>query len=260
MERHIQLTRRVRVLPWRTTLLAALACGAAIGSARAATPPTREDSRAKPAPPAAAAPPGKMIVQWDHIIDSNDNTFEDFWGYLSYRQMHVQAWYGDFTKGGEIGGFLRDHRRSTWSGFYRYRKDFDQVVEIDTEQILKKGFVLAALLRGIHVIPDNAPDAQNQLQYGSGFDYYWGDYDFMSFRAISDPRQGGRWSFIASTRLHRGETIYVQPGLVKHTDGSTGWFVQGKVKLFRWSAGKYNQFDWTEVDRTIYSAGLEWTY
>ena len=260
MEHDPRAMRRVPVLPWRAALLAALACGAALAPARAATPPASGETRARPARPASPAPLGKMIVQWDHIIDSNDNTFEDFWGYLSYKQMHVQAWYGDFTKGGEIGGFLRDHRRSTWSGFYRYRKDFDQVVEIDTEQILKKGFVLAALLRGIHVIPDNAPDDQNQLQYGSGFDYYWGDYDFLSFRAISDPRQGGRWSFIASTRLHRGETIYVQPGLVKHTDGSTGWFVQGKVKLFRWSAGKYNQFDWTEVDRTIYSAGLEWTY
>src|SRR3989442_5332185 len=103
---------------------------------------------------------------------------------------------------------------------------------MDAEQIHKMGFELPALLRGIHGIPDNAPDAQNQLQYGSGLDYYWGDYDFLSFRAISDPRQGGRWSFIASTRLHRGETIYFQPGLVKHTDGSTGSVLQGKGKLF----------------------------
>jgi len=80
-----------------------------------------------------------MIVQWDHIIDSNDRTFEDLWGFLSYRQTHYQVWYGDFTKGAEIGGFLRDRRRSTWSAFYRYRKDFDHVVEIDTEQIVKKG-------------------------------------------------------------------------------------------------------------------------
>src|SRR5207249_8706178 len=114
------------------------------------------------------------------------------------------------------------------STFYRYRKDFDHVVEIDTEQIVKRGFVAAALLRGIHVIPDNAPDDRNQLQYGGGFDYYWGDYDFLSFRAISDPRQGGRWSFIASTRWYRGEPIYVQPGLVKHTDGSTAGSCRGR--------------------------------
>ena len=236
MEHDVRPMRRVRFLSCHAALLvalgAALAFGGAVAPARAVTPPASGETRAKAAP---SAPPGRMIVQWDHIIDSNDRTFEDFWGYLSYR-------------------------RSTWSAFYRYRKDFDHVVEIDTEQIVRKGFVAAALLRGIHVIPDNAPDDRNQLQYGEGFDYYWGDYDFLSFRAISDPRQGGRWSFIASTRLYRGEPIYVQPGLVKHTDGSTGWFVQGKFKLFRWSAGKYNQFDWTEVDRTIYSAGLEWTY
>ena len=59
-----------------------------------------------------------------------------------------------------------------------------------------------------------------------------------------------------------GDQLRHPPGAdaARAADGSTGWFVQGKVKLFRWSAGKYNQFDWTEVDRTIYSAGLEWTY
>jgi len=61
--------RRVHVLPWQAALLAALACGATLAPARAATPP------------------GKMIVQWDHIIDSNDKTFEDFWGYLSYNSV-----------------------------------------------------------------------------------------------------------------------------------------------------------------------------
>ena len=252
--------RRLRSLPGRAALVAAVACGAAIAPARAITPPTREESRARPVKPGAPAPLGTAIVQWDHIIDSNDQTFEDFWGFLSYKQSHYQLWYGDFTKGAEIGGYLRDHRRSTYSAFYRYRKDFDHVLEIDTERILKKGFVAAVLLRGIHVIPDNAPDDQNMLQYGAGIDYYWGDYDFASFRVINDPRESGRWSLVGSTRLYRGPSIYVQPGLVKHTDGSTGWFVQGKFKMLRLSAGKYNQFDWTSVDRTIYSAGLEWTY
>jgi hypothetical protein len=240
-------------------LLAAAVTGAGMSSARAATPP----GRTSPPPPRAAVPPpdrGRGILQWDHIEDSNDNTFDDFWGFLSYRQTHYQVWYGDFTKGGEVGGFLRDHRRSTYSAFYRYRKDFDQVLEIETEQILRKGFVLAALLRGIHVIPEGAGVERDQVLYGTGLDYYWSDYNFASFRAISDPRQGGRWSFITSVRLHHGASTYVQPGVVNRTDGSTGWFLNGKIRLFRWSVGKYNQFDWTDVDRTIYSAGLEWTY
>ena len=261
---------RMRRSPLGARLAArALACvamaglGAAIAPAAAATQPGTEERReaAGEAPEAPAPGPlGRMIVQWDHIVDSNDRTFEDFWGFMSYKQTHYQLWYGDFTKGVEVGGFLRDHRRSTYSAFYRFRNDFDHVVELDTEQIVGKGFVLAALLRGIHVIPSSAPGDRDQLEYGTGFDYYWADYDFMSFRAITDPRRAGRWSIIASTRLYSGEPNYVQPGVIKRTDGSTGWFVQGKIRLFRWSVGKYNQFDWTAVDRTIYSAGLEWTY
>jgi len=256
MRRHRPSGRGARRAPG---LAAVLLTAAAMAPLQAATP-AASASRPKPAASATPAPLGTIILQWDHLKDSDDRTFEDYWGFLSYKQMHVQAWDGEFTKGGEIGGFLRDHRRSTWSAFYRYRKDFDQVVEIDTEQILKKGFVLAGILRGIHVIPDNTGTDRDQLQYGTGFDYYFGDYNFYSFRAISDPRAGGRWSFVTSARLQHGQAIYVQPGIVKHTDGSTGWFVQGKYKILRLSAGKYNQFDWTEVDRTIYSVGLEWTY
>jgi hypothetical protein len=206
------------------------------------------------------APQGRVIVQWDHLVDSNDRTFEDFWGFATYKQTHYQAWYGEFTKGAEVGGFLQDHRRSTYAGLYRYRKDFDHVVEFDTEQLLKKGFVLAGMLRGIHVIPDNAPDDQNMLQFGAGLDYYWGDYNFLSVRAVNDPRESGRWSFITSHRFQRDPAIYVQPGIILRTDGSTGWFLQGKYRWFRWGAGRYDRFDFTDVDRTIYSVGVELSY
>jgi len=87
---------RPRLPPARAALLAvlgtALALGAAMAPARAATPPAGGEARATPARPAASAPPGKAIVQWDHIIDSNDRTFEDFWGFQPYKQTHHQAW------------------------------------------------------------------------------------------------------------------------------------------------------------------------
>jgi len=116
------------------------------------------------------------------------------------------------------------------------------------------------MLRGIHVIPKNAPDGRDLLQIGAGVDYYWGDYNFLSMRAINDPRDSGRWSFITSHRFQRDPSFYVQPGVILRTDGSTGWFLQGKIRWFRWGAGRYDRFDFTEVDRTIYSAGVEVTY
>jgi len=79
-------------------------------------------------------------------------------------------------------------------------------------------------------------------------------------RAINDPREGGRWSFIASNRFHHGESIYVQPGVIFHTDSSPGWFLQGKIHWLRWGFGEYDRFDFTEVDRKVFSLGVEFTY
>lgn len=247
-------------------LAASFSAGPVDAAGPGSTPAPPRTNRA----PVPARPLGTAIIQWDHLVDSDDDTFEDFWGFLSYKQVHAQAWYGDFTKGGEVGGYLKDRRRSTYSGMYRYRKDFDHVVQFDTEQVLKKGFVAAGMLRGIHVIPDPVatclvdPTAcggdRNMIQFGGGMDYYWGDYNFLSVRAISDPREGGRWSFVTSHRFQPDPSFYIQPGIILHTDGSAGWFLQGRYKIFRWGAGKYDRFDFTEVDRTVYSAGLEWTY
>lgn len=211
---------------------------------------------------------GKVILAWDHLEDSNDREFEDYWAFVSYKQFHVQVWSGEFTDGVELGGYLRDHRRSTYAGLYRFRDDFDHVLQFDTEQVLAKGWVLAAMLRGIRIIDfdEKKEEAalseerlgdEEQLQFGTGFDWYWGDYNFLSFRAISDPREGGRWSFITSHRFHHSEPIYVQPGFIIRTDRSTGWFLQGKIKAFRWLVGDFDRFDFTDVDRTIYSAGVE---
>jgi hypothetical protein len=230
-----------------------------------AEPPVRKDYLWPP------GKRGKVILLWEHLDDSNDQEFEDFTAFVSYKQSHFQVWSGEFTDGFQLGGYLRDKRRSTYAGLYRFRDDFDHVLQFDTEQVLAKGWVLPVMLRGIYVIDhdekvaaaagtDERVGDQEQLQFGTGFDWYHMDYNFMSLRAISDPRAGGRWSFILSERFHNGEQIYVQPGYIIRTDRSTGWFVQGKIKAFRWSIGDYDRFDYTDVDRTIVAAGVELTY
>ncbi|MEE9217978.1 MAG: hypothetical protein V3U98_02830 [Acidobacteriota bacterium] len=219
---------------------------------------------------------GKVILMWEHLEDDNqgggeDRDFEDFYTFVSYKQAHFQAWIGEFTDGFQIGGYLRDGRRSTYSGLYRFRNGFDHTLQFDTEQILGHGFVYAAMLRGIDVIHHDRKERDPalagervgddiQLQFGTGLDWYWGEYNFLTFRAISDPREGGRWSFITSHRFHNGEQIYVQPGYIIRTDRSTGWFVKGKIKAFVWMIGDYNRFDFADVDRTIYAAGVEIPY
>ncbi|MCZ6695939.1 MAG: hypothetical protein O7A63_05280 [Acidobacteria bacterium] len=203
---------------------------------------------------------GKVIAAWDHIEDSNDKEFEDFWAILSYKQSHFQVWSGEYTDGFQFGGYLKDDRRSTYSAFYRYRDDFDHVLQFDVEQVLPRGFVQATMLRGIRIIPDNTGEDRYQLQFGAGFDWYWGDYNFLTFRAISDPREGGRWTFITGHRFQRTEDFYVQPAIITRTDGTTGWLIRGKINYFRWMVGDFDRFDYTDIDRTIYSVGVEIPY
>ncbi len=259
-----------RLLPAAAALIAALAAGAAL--ADQAGQPEQDERRRTSAeisvPPRPAGERGKVILAWDHLEDSNDREFEDFWAFVAYRQFHVQVWSGEFTDGVEVGGYLRDHRKSTYAGLYRFRDDFDHVLQFDTEQVLARGWVYTAMLRGLRITDFEDKEAaaaldgerigdENQLQFGSGFDWYWGDYNFLSFRGVSDPREGGRWTFITSHRFHHGEPVYVQPGFIIRTDRSTGWFVQGKIKYFRWLVGDFDRFDWSDVDRTVYSAGVE---
>jgi hypothetical protein len=239
--------------------LLAVALGAGVPASAQAPRPEEEGRKA--APQARKRPPagkrGKAILTWEHLKDSDGREFEDFSAFVSYRQAYVQVWSGEFTDGAEIGGYVRDRRRSTYGGLYRFRDGFDHVLQFNTEQVLRNGFVAAGSLRAIRIIPDNVPGDRDQLQVGAGFDRYHGDYDFLSFRGVSDPREGGRWTFITSHRFHRGEEVYVQPGFIIRTDRSTGWFLQGKVRRFRWMVGDFARFDFTEVDRTVYSIGYE---
>ncbi len=242
--------------------LGAVAAGYA-GAAEAEQPAREEREDRLRAAGDGAWPPGKrgrVIVQWDHLEDSNDREFEDFWAFVSYRQAHAQVWSGEFTDGFQIGGYLKDGRRSTYAALYRFRDDFDHVLQFDVEQVLKRGFVQATMLRGIRVIPDDTGEDRTQLQFGTGFDWYWGDYNFLTFRAISDPREGGRWSFITGHRFQNGEDFYVEPAFIVRTDRSTGWLVRGRIKYFRWMVGDFDRFDFTDVDRTVYSVGIEIPY
>ena len=82
----------------RVAICLAAALGVALGSVRAAevaqpARDEREEDRREDAkrtwPPGKR---GKVIAAWDHIEDSNDNEFEDFWAFVSYKQAHFQVW------------------------------------------------------------------------------------------------------------------------------------------------------------------------
>jgi hypothetical protein len=210
--------------------------------------------------PYGIGPHGKIAFWWDHYRDSNDDNLDDFSVFASYKQAYIQVWSGEYTDGVEVGGYLRDSRKSTYSAFYRYRHDFDHIVQLETDQVLAHGFVWVGQVRFIHVIPADAEGGQDQIQYGTGFDWYHGDYDFLTFRAISDPRVGGRWTFQLSHRFYHGTGFYIEPAILPRTDGTTNWFVRGKYKYLVWLVGDFNQFDFSDIERKQLSLGIEFPW
>ena len=210
----------------------------------------------------------RAIGMWEHFEDSSGANLDQFSGFVAYKQSHYQVWRGEYFDGLEIGGYLRDSRRSTYAALYRFRDNFDHILQFDVEQVVPRGFVVAGSLRLIDIIHHDEKEREAaltgeevgddlQAQIGAGFDWYWGDYNFLSFRAISDPREGGRWSFVTTHRFSRTETLYVQPAVILRTDGSTSWFVRGQFGHVLVLVGDFNEFDFTDIDRIVYSAAFE---
>lgn len=240
-------------------------------------PPARTSLKETPWVPGKR---GKYAFWWDHYRDSNDNDYNDFSFFISYKQVYTQVWSGQYTDGVEVGGYVKDHRKSSYGGMVRWRNGQDDVAQFDTGQVLGHGLVWVGSVRFIHVIPttvdddangipddsngdgipDGIPGGQNQVQFGTGLDWYHGDYDFGTFRAISDPREGGRWTFQFSHRFYHGPQFYIEPGWLPRTDGTTNWFLRGKYKAFVWLVGDFNQFDFTDIERKQVSLGLEFAY
>ena len=241
----------------------------ATGAPAASTPAAGTPAATEPHPAGSSTlketpyPPGKRgkyVFWWDHYKDSNDQTYDDFSAFVSYKQVYAQVWSGEYTDGVEVGGYVRDHRKSTYGGFYRWRDGFDHVLQFDTGQVLSRGLVWVGSVRYIRVIPDDPEGGTNQVQFATGLDWYHGDYDFGTFRAISDPREGGRWTFQLSHRFYFNEWAYLEPAILPRTDGTTNWFLRGKVKYFVWLVGDFNQFDFSDIERKQLSLGLEFTY
>jgi hypothetical protein len=204
----------------------------------------------------ADEPPERILLQNDYIRTSGGREFSDPSVFYSRGRFHTQVWAGDLTKGVEVGGYTKDARGSAYSAFYRFRDGYDHVLQVETEQLTGvKGWVAVAGARYIRVIPDDG--ARHMVQFHLGADRYYGDYNFASLRAVSDPRQSGRWTFVVSNRFAT-EDSHLTLGIVPRTDGEVGYFMQAKSKQLHFGVGRYSRFDFTQENRTIYNLGWEW--
>ena len=242
-----RVTRSSRVSPVaiRMLRLAAFAIACAepmiVSSALAEETPARQ--------------PTLLVIQNEYIEDSNGNTYHDPSVFVAHGQSHLQVWLGQFTKGFELGHYFRDTRRSTYDVLYRFRDGFDHAIDLSTGQVLSRGFTGVATLRFIRVIPSDAED-RNLIQPSLGFDKYYGDYHFAGFRAVQDPTQRDRFTFVLLNRF-AGHDRHVSFGIAPRTDGEVGYMVDTRLKWFRAGFGRFNRFDYTALDRTTFTVGVE---
>jgi len=206
------------------------------------------------AAPAAAAPGvlGAQLRYWDF---SNGNDLRDPIVYLDHGPWHLQLEYWDFERGDdqfrpEVGYTLRDARRSTYTLQWRHERDAERFWFM-TEQVVGSNLVL----RGA-VSPIVGRD-ETLTVWEAGADLYFGSYSFVGATAVRDPRGDDRWVFPMRVRFADESNHWVQATVAPASERTIGWAFDAKWGWLRAGVERNNRFDFTDLDNTIFTLGVE---
>jgi hypothetical protein len=186
---------------------------------------------------------------------TNGNDMRDGILYWAPGPVHVQLEYWDFTRGEdqfrpEVGVHLRDARRSVYTVQWRHERD-DEHLWFGTEQVVGKRWVV----RG-EICPLVFRDSVSTV-WDAGADVYWGSYDFGGVTLLRDPRQGGLWVVPVRARLATERNDWLQLTVAPASKRSIGWAVDAKWRVARLGVERNSRFDFTNLDNTIYTLGVE---
>jgi hypothetical protein len=202
---------------------------------------------------AAAAPvAGAQVRYWSF---SNDNDMRDGIVYWAPGPFHVQLEQWDFERGQdqfrpEVGLHLRDRRRSVYTLQWRHERD-DERAWIGTEQVLGRRWVA----RG-EVSPLFFRDSTT-IVWDLGADVYFGSYGFAGATLVRDPREGGLWVVPVRVRLASERNDWLQLTVAPASRRTVGWAVDAKWGWLRAGVERNSRFDFTTLDNTIFTAGVE---
>lgn len=206
------------------------------------------------AAPATAAPGvvGAQMRYWDF---SDGNVLRDPIAYVNHGPWHVQLEYWDFERGDdqfrpEVGYTLRDARRSTYTLQWRHERDAERFWFM-TEQVVGSNLVL----RGA-VSPIVGRD-ETLTVWEAGADVYFGSYSFAGATAVRDPRGEDRWVFPMRLRIANESNDWVQATVAPASERTLGWALDAKWRWLRAGIERNNRFDFTDVDNTIFTLGIE---
>jgi len=205
------------------------------------------------APEAGAAP--ALGAQFRYWSFTNGSDIRDPIVYWAPGPFQVQLEYWDFAQGQdqfrpEVGLHLRDPRRSVYTLQWRHERN-DERFWLGTEQVLARGWVA----RG-EVSPIVSSDS-TLVVWDVGADYYWGSYHFASATLIRDPRAGGLWVVPVRVRLATERDDWVQATVAPASQRTLGWAVDARWRLLRLGVERNNRYDFTTLDNTIVTLGLE---
>lgn len=206
---------------------------------------------------AAAAPQPYVGAQYRYWSFSNGNDLRDVLAYWVPGPFHVQLEYWDFVDPEtedqfrpEVGIHLRDKRRSVYTLQWRHERHKERYW-LGTDQVLNDHFVGRA-----EVSPIVGTDSTHWV-LSVGADYYWKSWNFLSATLVRDPRFDGLWVVPVRLRLANEANDWFQVTVAPASRRTIGWAVDGKKHWLRLGVERNNRYDFTTLDNTIYTVGLE---
>jgi hypothetical protein len=203
--------------------------------------------------PAVAAPvAGAQVRYWSF---SNGNDLRDGILYWAPGPVHIQLEQWDFVHGKdqfrpEVGLHLRDARRSVYTLQWRHERE-DERGWIGTEQVLNKRWVARGELSPLFFSDSTT------FVWDAGADVYYGSYGFAGATLIRDPREGGLWVVPVRARVASERNDWLQLTLAPASRRTVGWAVDVKWRWLRAGVERNSRFDFTTLDNTIVTAGVE---
>jgi hypothetical protein len=211
------------------------------------------------AAPAAATPPATVGAQYRYWSFSNGNDLRDALAYWVPGPFHVQLEYWDFVDPEtsdqfrpEVGLHLRDRRRSVYTVQWRHERRQERFW-LGTDQVLSDHVV-----GRVEVSPIVATDTTHWV-WSVGGDYYWRSWNFASATLIRDPRFDGLWVVPMRVRLANEANDWFQVTVAPASRQTLGWAVDLKKRWVRLGVERNNRYDFTNLDNTIVTAGVEVT-
>jgi hypothetical protein len=202
---------------------------------------------------AVAAPVAGAQIRYGSF--SNGNDLRDGILYWSQGPVHVQLEQWDFLRGEdqfrpEVGVHLRDARRSVYTLQWRHERD-DERGWLGTEQVLGKRWVVRGELSPLFFRDST------RFVWDAGADVYYGSYGFAGATLIRDPRQGGLWVVPVRARFASERNDWLQLTVAPASRRTIGWAVDARWRWLRAGVERNSRFDFTTLDNTIFSAGVE---